>query len=59
MARFYAAIAAGGLLDGASILDQETVTRMLEIEVDHDIDQTFDVPVRRGLEPVMDFGPRW
>ena len=49
MARFYAAIAAGGALDGARILQPETVERMLAIEVDGEIDRTFDVPVRRGL----------
>ena len=49
MARFYAALAAGGALDGARILQQETVARMLRVEVDGEIDRTFDVPVRRGL----------
>jgi CubicO group peptidase (beta-lactamase class C family) len=49
MARFYAAIAAGGALDGARILRPETVERMLQVEVDDEVDPTFDVPVRRGL----------
>ena len=49
MARFYAAIAAGGALDGVRILRPETVARMLQVEVDGEIDRTFDVPVRRGL----------
>ncbi len=49
MARFYAAIAAGGGLDGVRILRSETVTQLLAIEVDGEIDRTFDVPVRRGL----------
>jgi len=49
MARFYAAIAAGGAMDGACILRPETVARMLTVEVDGDTDATFDVPVRRGL----------
>jgi CubicO group peptidase (beta-lactamase class C family) len=49
MARFYAAIAAGGALDGARILRPETVERLLTIEVDDATDHTFDVPVRRGL----------
>jgi CubicO group peptidase (beta-lactamase class C family) len=49
MARFYAAIAAGGALDGAQILRPETVERMLTIEVDDEADPSFDVPVRRGL----------
>jgi CubicO group peptidase (beta-lactamase class C family) len=49
MARFYAAIAAGGALDGIRILRPETVDRMLKIEVDDETDPTFDVPVRRGL----------
>jgi len=49
MARFYAAIAAGGTLAGARILRSETVARMLAIEVDGAMDATFTVPVRRGL----------
>jgi CubicO group peptidase (beta-lactamase class C family) len=49
MARFYAAIAAGGALDGGRVLRAETVERMLTIEVDDEMDPTFDVPVRRGL----------
>jgi CubicO group peptidase (beta-lactamase class C family) len=49
MARFYAAIAAGGAIEGARILGPETVERMLAVEVDGDIDATFDVQVRRGL----------
>jgi CubicO group peptidase (beta-lactamase class C family) len=49
MARFYAAIAAGGALDGTRILRMETVERMLAIEVDGEIDRTFDIPIRRGL----------
>jgi CubicO group peptidase (beta-lactamase class C family) len=49
MARFYAALAAGGALDGARILQPDTVQRMLAVEVDGDTDLTFDAPVRRGL----------
>jgi CubicO group peptidase (beta-lactamase class C family) len=49
MARFYAALAAAGALDGARILRPETVERMLRVEVDGEIDRTFEVPVRRGL----------
>jgi CubicO group peptidase (beta-lactamase class C family) len=49
MARFYAAIAAGGAIDGAHILRPETIDRMMAIEVDGEIDETFEVPVRRGL----------
>jgi CubicO group peptidase (beta-lactamase class C family) len=49
MARFYAALAAGGALDGVRILQPQTVSRMLQIEVDGEIDATFAVPVRRGL----------
>ena len=49
MARFYAAIAAGGALDGARILQAGTVDRILAIEVDGELDCTFDAPVRRGL----------
>jgi len=49
MARFYAALAAGGMLDGARILRPETVRQILAVEVDGDTDITFDAPVRRGL----------
>lgn len=49
MARFYAALAAGGALDRARILQPETVAQMLSPELDGDIDATFTVPVRRGL----------
>ena len=49
MARFYAAIAAGGGLGGVRILQPDTVDRMMQIEIDGEIDVTFDVPVRRGL----------
>jgi CubicO group peptidase (beta-lactamase class C family) len=49
MARFYAALAAGGTLNGERILQPETVARMLQVEVDGEIDATFAVPVRRGL----------
>jgi CubicO group peptidase (beta-lactamase class C family) len=49
MARFYAALAAGGALDGVRILQPETVSQMLRVEVDGEIDATFAVPVRRGL----------
>lgn len=49
MARFYAAIAAGGALDGVRILRPETVRRMLAVHLDGDFDLTFDAPVRRSL----------
>jgi CubicO group peptidase (beta-lactamase class C family) len=49
MARFYAAISAGGALDGARILSREMVDRILTVEVDGETDGTFDVPIRRGL----------
>ena len=49
MARFYAAIAAGGVLDGIRILRPKTVERLLEIEIDGYIDPTFNVPIRRSL----------
>jgi CubicO group peptidase (beta-lactamase class C family) len=49
MARFYAAIAAGGAIDGVRILQSTTIERMLHVEVDGDIDASFSVPVRRGL----------
>jgi CubicO group peptidase (beta-lactamase class C family) len=49
MARFYAAIAAGGAIDGMRILGAETIDRMLEIEVDGSLDPSFDLPVRRAF----------
>jgi len=49
MARFYAAIVAGGALDGARILQADTVDRMLAVEVDGEMDRTFNAPIRRGL----------
>jgi CubicO group peptidase (beta-lactamase class C family) len=49
MARFYAAMAAGGGLGGVNILKPATVDHMMQIEIDGDIDVTFDAPVRRGL----------
>jgi CubicO group peptidase (beta-lactamase class C family) len=49
MARFYAAIAAGGALDGGRVLRAETVARMLAVEVDGEPDPTFALPVRRAL----------
>ena len=49
MARFYAALAAGGAVGQTRVLQPETVSRMLAVEVDGEIDRTFDVPVRRGL----------
>jgi CubicO group peptidase (beta-lactamase class C family) len=49
MARFYAALAAGGTLDGTRILRRETVDRLLAIEIDDATDPTFDVPIRRSL----------
>jgi CubicO group peptidase (beta-lactamase class C family) len=49
MARFYAVIGAGGAIEGARILRSETVDQMLAMEVDDEIDRTFDVPVRRSL----------
>lgn len=49
MARFYAALAAGGGIGHAQILQPGTAARMLAVEVDGEIDRTFDVPVRRCL----------
>ncbi len=48
MARFYAAIGQGGMLDGQRILRADTVERMLTIAVDNEIDPSFDLPVRRS-----------
>lgn len=49
MARFYAALATGGALDGSRILAEETVARLLRVEVDEETDAAFDVTIRRGL----------
>lgn len=48
MARFYAAIAQGGTLDGVRILRADTVDRMLTVAVDNEIDPSFELPVRRS-----------
>lgn len=48
MARFYSAIALGGEINGARIIETETVERMLEIAVLDEIDPSFDLPVRRS-----------
>jgi CubicO group peptidase (beta-lactamase class C family) len=47
MARFYAAIAAGGAIEGARILRAETVDRMLDVAVCDEVDPSFGVAVRR------------
>jgi CubicO group peptidase (beta-lactamase class C family) len=47
MARFYAAIALGGDIDGVRLLQPETVERMLTMTVRDEIDPSFDLPVRR------------
>lgn len=47
MARFYAAIALGGAIDGVRLLRPETVRQMLDIAVFDAIDPSFDLPVRR------------
>jgi CubicO group peptidase (beta-lactamase class C family) len=49
MARFYAALAAGGALDGTRVLRPESVERIMRVEIDGEVDATFAVPVRRGL----------
>jgi CubicO group peptidase (beta-lactamase class C family) len=49
MTRFYAAVAAGGAIDGVRILRDETVDRMLQVEVESENDPSFDLTVRRGL----------
>jgi CubicO group peptidase (beta-lactamase class C family) len=49
MARFYAAVAAGGAIEGVRILRSETVERMLRVEVESENDPSFDLTVRRGL----------
>ncbi len=47
MARFYAALALGGAIDGVRVLQPETVDRMLTMAVHDEIDPSFDLPVRR------------
>src|SRR4029079_14237801 len=49
MVRCDAVIAAGAALGCARILQPATVDHMMQIEIDGDIDVTFDAPVRRGL----------
>jgi CubicO group peptidase (beta-lactamase class C family) len=49
MARFYAALAAGGALDGVRILQPQMVATALAIAVDGEWDRTLGGPVRRGL----------
>src|SRR5262249_34113554 len=49
MARFYAALAAGGALDGARLLRPETVALANRIEVDDEVDRVLTTRVRRGL----------
>jgi CubicO group peptidase (beta-lactamase class C family) len=48
MARFYAALAAGGELDGRRIIGQETLARAQQAEVE-DEDRSLEIIVRRGL----------
>ena len=48
MARFYGAIAQGGMLDGRRILRAETVDRMLAVAVDDERDPSLDLQVRRS-----------
>jgi CubicO group peptidase (beta-lactamase class C family) len=48
MARFYAALAAGGALDGERIIGAATLARAQQVEVE-DTDRALDTPVRRGL----------
>jgi CubicO group peptidase (beta-lactamase class C family) len=48
MARFYAALAAGGELDDARVIGRETLGRALLLEVE-DTDQALGSPIRRGL----------
>lgn len=47
MARFYAAIALDGEIDGVRLLQPETVERMLTMTVRDEIDPSFDLRVRR------------
>jgi CubicO group peptidase (beta-lactamase class C family) len=49
MARFYAALAAGGSLDGVRILRPDTLAWALAPEVDGEWDRTLGGPVRRGF----------
>jgi len=49
MARFYAALAGGGELDGVRVIGRELLTTALAVQVDGDEDRTLGSPVRRGL----------
>lgn len=49
MARFYAALAAGGELDGARVISRSLLERALQVEIDGETDQALNSPVRRGL----------
>ena len=49
MARFYAALAAGGELDGRRVIGAATLARAQQVEIDGELDRSLGVPVRRGL----------
>lgn len=49
LARFYAALAGDGTLDGTRVLRPETVERALTIEIDGEVDRTMGEPFRWGL----------
>jgi CubicO group peptidase (beta-lactamase class C family) len=49
MARFYAALVAGGELDGARIISRDLLDRALQIEIEGETDRITQAPVRRGL----------
>jgi CubicO group peptidase (beta-lactamase class C family) len=49
LARFYAAMTAGGEMNGVRILGAETVARALAVAVDGEWDHALEGPVRRGL----------
>lgn len=56
MARFYACLANGGELDGARILDAETVAAMTEEQASVERDATLGVPRRYGMGVVLGGG---
>jgi CubicO group peptidase (beta-lactamase class C family) len=49
LARFYAALAAGGEMNGVRVLGAETVAGALAVAVDGEWDHALEGPVRRGL----------
>ena len=55
LARFYAMMAGGGVLDGVSVLNPETVTEVTALQAEG-MDHTLERPVRRSLGLVLGDG---